>query len=144
MLWTRPAEASQPAPVGESPAIAPGSYLYEPNASLMKCGCFGAIARRYALNQLGRDSHLFVAPHRVDDFPGRQFVVDAVSTMNRRELRQALDGLTRANIATRNFPLTVAELRRRLKLADGGDVYLFATTLADAAHVLIRCHKAAV
>ncbi len=137
------AEASQPAPVGESPAIAPGSYLYEPNASLMKCGCFGAIARRYALSQLGRDSHLFVSPAPVADFPGRQFVVDAVSTMNRRELRSALDGLTRANIATRNFPLSVADLRRRLKLADGGDVYLFATTLDPAAHVLIRCHKAA-
>ena len=138
------AEASLPAPIADAPAVGPGSCLYEPNASLMKCGCFGAIARRYALTQLGRDSHLFVAPHRVDDFPGRQFVVDAVSTLNRRDLRQALDGLTRANIATRNFPLTVAELRRRLKLADGGDVYLFATTLADAAHVLIRCHKATV
>ncbi|MBQ8127304.1 MAG: SAM-dependent methyltransferase [Prevotella sp.] len=136
------AEASLSATVAKAPAVGPGSYLCEPNASLMKCGCFGAIARRYALTQLGRDSHLFVSPAPVADFPGRQFVVDAVSTMNRRELRQALDGLTRANIATRNFPLTVAELRRRLKLADGGDVYLFATTLADAAHVLIRCHKA--
>lgn len=137
------AEASQPAPIAEAPAVGPGSYLYEPNASLMKCGCFGAIARRYALTQLGRDSHLFVAPAPVADFPGRQFVVDAVSTMNRRDLRCALADVTRANIATRNFPLSVAELRRRLKLSDGGDVYLFATTLDAAGHVLIRCHKAA-
>lgn len=121
--------------------VTAGSWLYEPNASVMKAGCFGSLARRYALAGLGPNSHLFVADHRVADFPGRVFQVDAVSSMNKKELRRLLSDTARANITVRNFPLSVADLRRRLKLADGGDVFLFATTLADESHVLIRCHK---
>ena len=127
-----------------------GQLLMEPNASIMKAGCFGALSQRFRLAPLARDSHLFVpsaAPDgasggEVGAFPGRVFRIGAVTTMGKRELRHALQGIDRANIATRNFPLKADELRRRLKLRDGGDTYIFGTTLADGSHVLIVCRKA--
>ncbi|PLS29416.1 DNA methyltransferase [Bifidobacterium parmae] len=116
-------------------------YLYEPNASIMKAGCFSLLARRFAVAPVARDSHLFVSAEPAADFPGRAFEVDAVATMNKKELKRLTDGLTHANIATRNFPIPVAALRRKLKLKDGGDAYLFATTDAAGRHIVIRSHK---
>ena len=119
-------------------------YLYEPNASLMKAGCFGVISQRYGLSMLAKNSHLFVSTkdsESVDDFPGRTFRILAVSSFNKKELKRHLSGITKANIATRNFPLAVAELRKRLKLKDGGDMYIFATTLSDDSHVLVITNK---
>lgn len=118
------------------------SYLFEPNASIMKAGCFQALAAKYGVCGVGRNSHLFVSTEDVAEFPGRRFVVEAMSTMNKKELKRTLANITKANITTRNFPLSVAELRKRLKLKDGGDVYLFATTLADDSHVILVCKKA--
>lgn len=116
-------------------------YLYEPNASLMKAGCFGAISSRYGVKMLEKNSHLFISDKPVHDFPGRAFRIKAVSSFNKKELKRQLSGVTKANIATRNFPLSVAELRKRLKLKDGGDTYIFATTLSDESHVLFICEK---
>lgn len=118
-----------------------GLYLYEPNASIMKAGCFAEVAEAYGVSHLAPNSHLFVSDHVVADFPGRTFRVEAVTTMNKRELRTALAGITQANITVRNFPLTVAQLRSRLKLSEGGSTYIFATTLADKSHVLLICRK---
>lgn len=118
------------------------SYLFEPNASIMKAGCFQALAAKYGVCGVGRNSHLFVSKIDVAEFPGRRFVVEAMTTMNKKELKRTLANITKANITTRNFPLSVAELRKRLKLKDGGDVYLFATTLADDSHVILVCKKA--
>lgn len=116
-------------------------YLYSPNASIMKAGCFVELATRFSLNQLAQNSHLFVSDKLVEDFPGRIFHVDAVTTMNKHDLRHHLQGLTQANIAVRNFPLSVAELRKRLKLSEGGSTYIFATTLADGKKVLLICSR---
>ena len=116
-------------------------YLYEPNASLMKAGCFGVISSRYGVKMLAKNSHLFVSEEPVADFPGRSFRIKAVSSFNKKDLKRQLSGITKANIATRNFPLSVVELRKRLKLKDGGDTYLFATTLSDESHVLFICGK---
>lgn len=116
-------------------------YLYEPNASLMKAGCFGAISSRYGVKMLEKNSHLFISDKPVHDFPGRAFRIKAVSSFNKKELKRQLSGVTKANIATRNFPLSVAELRKRFKLKDGGDTYIFATTLSDESHVLFICEK---
>jgi thioredoxin len=102
----------------------------------------GELAAHFGVSQVAPNSHLFTSDRLVPDFPGRQFVIEAVTTMNKRELRQHLQGITQANIAVRNFPLTAADLRRRLKLADGGPTYIFATTLADNTHVLLVCRKA--
>ena len=119
----------------------PFHFLYEPNASIMKAGCFGEVAARFDVSPLSANSHLFVSPHFIEDFPGRKFQISAISSTNKRELKTTLAGLTQANITVRNFPMTVAELRRRLKLSDGGDTYIFATTLADNRHVLLICSR---
>ena len=117
-------------------------YLYEPNASLMKAGCFGVLSERYDARMLSKNSHLFVSREPVAAFPGRSFRIIAVSSFNKKELKRHLSGITKANIATRNFPLSVAELRKRLKLKDGGETYIFATTLSDDSHVLVITEKA--
>ena len=117
-------------------------YLYVPNASLMKAGCFGTLSERYGARMLSKNSHLFVSSAPVEDFPGRSFRIIAISSFNKKELKRHLSGITKANIATRNFPLSVAELRKRLKLKDGGETYIFATTLSDESHVLVITEKA--
>ena len=116
-------------------------YLYEPNASLMKAGCFGVLSDRYDARMLSKNSHLFVSQAPIEAFPGRSFRIIAVSSFNKKELKRHLSGITKANIATRNFPLSVAELRKRLKLKDGGETYIFATTLSDESHVLVITEK---
>ena len=117
-------------------------YLYEPNASLMKAGCFGVLSDRYDARMLSKNSHLFVSREPIAAFPGRSFRIIAISSFNKKELKRYLSGITKANIATRNFPLSVAELRKRLKLKDGGETYIFATTLSDESHVLVITEKA--
>ena len=116
-------------------------FVHEPNASIMKAGCFDELAAAYGVSPVSRNSHLFLSDEPVDGFPGRSFVVERVTTMNKGELRKALVGIEKANIATRNFPLTVAELRKRLKIKDGGDVYIFATTTAEGEHLLLISRK---
>ena len=117
-------------------------YLYEPNASLMKAGCFGVLSDRYDARMLSKNSHLFESQAPIEAFPGRSFRIFAISSFNKKELKRHLSGITKANIATRNFPLSVAELRKRLKLKDGGETYIFATTLSDESHVLVITEKA--
>lgn len=116
-------------------------FVHEPNASIMKAGCFDELAAAYGVSPVSRNSHLFLSDEPIEGFPGRSFVVERVTTMNKGELRKALVGIEKANIATRNFPLTVAELRKRLKIKDGGDVYIFATTTAEGEHLLLISRK---
>lgn len=117
------------------------AYLFEPNASIMKAGCFTLLEQRFNVSQLDKNSHLFVSDKDCSDFPGRRFTIEKTTSMNKRELKTALAGIDKANITVRNFPLSVAELRKRLKLKDGGNLYLFATTLADGQHQLFLCRK---
>ena len=119
----------------------PFTFLYEPNASVMKAGCFNLISHRFGITQPDANSHLFLSDKLVEGFPGRRFVIERVSTMNKRELKEALAGIDKANVAVRNFPLSVADLRKRLKLKDGGDVYIFATTDAKKGHLVMVCRK---
>ena len=123
------------------PVLEEMQYLYEPNASLMKAGCFGVLSDRYDARMLSKNSHLFVSQAPIEAFPGRSFRIIAISSFNKKELKRHLSGITKANIATRNFPLTVAELRKRLKLKDGGETYIFATTLSNESHVLMITEK---
>ena len=106
-----------------------GAVLCVPNASIMKAGVFSALSHAFGVTAVDRDSHLFIGRQALKGFPGRQFRILGITTLNKRELRQHLSGMTQANIAVRNFPLSVAELRKRLKLKDGGSYYLFATTM---------------
>lgn len=130
------------APVANSKLkIQNSKFVHEPNASIMKAGCFDELAAAYGVSPVSRNSHLFLSDEPIEGFPGRSFVVERVTTMNKGELRKALVGIEKANIATRNFPLTVAELRKRLKIKDGGDVYIFATTTAEGEHLLLISRK---
>ncbi len=118
-----------------------GAFLLVPNASIMKAGCFPELARRYGVSPISANSHLFICPHSIDDFPGRQFEITAISSMNKRELRTIFSGITQANVAVRNFPISAEQLRHRLRLRDGGNLYVFATTQEDGQHILFLCKK---
>ena len=128
--------SSQPRPLPQDMR-----YLYEPNASVMKAGCFDLIEQRFGVVQLERNSHLFVSDKEISGFPGRQFLIEKRTSMNKRELKATLADVDQANITVRNFPMSVAELRKRLKLKEGGDVYIFATTISDEGHQLLVCRK---
>lgn len=116
------------------------AYLYVPNASVMKAGCFMEIQHRYGVKQIGANSHLFLGAG-IEGFPGRKMQISSISSMNKKELKEKMRGIERANIATRNFPLTPDQLRKRLKLKDGGDTYIFATTDSNAQHILLITKK---
>ena len=119
-----------------------GCFLYEPNASVMKSGCFKEVSVNYGVSPLAPNSHLFISNTRKADFPGRQFQISAISSMNKSDIKEKMAHLHQANLTVRNFPLSVAELRKRLKISEGGSNYIFATTLADGRHVLLICQKA--
>ena len=116
-------------------------FIYEPNASIMKAGCFNQVANHYGVTPVSSDSHLFVSDKCVDELPGRTFVVDAITMMNKGELKKVLAGITQANVAVRNFPMRADELKKRLRLKDGGNTYIFGTTTASGRHIIILCHK---
>ncbi len=116
------------------------SYLYEPGASLLKAGAYRLLASRCGVRKLHPNSHLYTSEEKVD-FPGRRFRVDAVSGFGKKESKTFLSAVEKANLTVRNFPSSVVELRKKLKLKEGGDVYLFATTLCDGRRVLIKCTK---
>lgn len=127
--------------IGGKPLPEVKNYLYEPNASIMKAGCFDLVEERFGVTQVGPSSHLFVSATPVADFPGRGFAIEAIGGMNKKDIKRLLNGTKQANIAVRNFPLTAPQLRKKLKLADGGPVYLFGTTMQGCDHVLLRTSK---
>lgn len=117
------------------------NYLYEPNASLLKAGAFRSIATAYPVKKLHPNSHLYTSDTLITDFPGRIFRIVSQCSFNKKEIKENLADLKKANLTVRNFPATVAELRKRINLAEGGDTYLFASTLNNGQKILIRCEK---
>jgi len=121
------------------------AFLYEPNASIMKAGCFEAVEARYPVRQVAPNSHLFLSDVEIEDFPGRKFQILAISSMNKQDIKkyfsESLVSMKSANISIRNFPMSVDQLRKKLKLKDGGDTYIFATTTASGEHKLLICRK---
>ena len=116
----------------------PLTYLYEPNAAILKSGGFNSVARHYQLKKLAVSSHLYTSDETVD-FPGRIFRIQDVQDFSRN--CNKVMRIHKANITTRNFGMSVAELRKRFRIADGGEIYLFFTTLSDGQKVIIRCVK---
>ena len=134
--------SSHSSPLTSHPSpLTPEQFLYEPNASIMKAGCFDALAQQYPVCQVSANSHLFLSSVEIEDFPGRRFQICAISSTNKQILKETLAGVSRANITVRNFPMSVEQLRKKLHLKDGGDTYIFATTKADGAHCLYICRK---
>ena len=119
----------------------PQKYLYEPNAAVQKSGGFKSVATKFNLNALNANSKIYTSDVFVDDFCGRIFTVEKVFSFNKKELKTNLENIKKANISVRNFPLSVADLRKKLNIAEGGDIYLFATTLFDNSKVIIQCSK---
>ena len=117
-------------------------YLYEPNGVLMKAGAFRTVASHYGVEKLHPNSHLYTSNQCLREFPGRVFEVMAYGGFGKREVKEMLTSVKRANVTVRNFPDSVAELRKRFKLPEGGDDYLFATTLSKGNKVWILCRKA--
>ena len=117
------------------------SFLFEPNASILKAGLQDVFGARYGLSKLHPNSNLFVGKEPIPRVPARQFRIVDVTDFSKANLKHFLKGISHANLTIRNFPATVQELRKRLKLKEGGSDYLFATTLSDGSHVLIRCEK---
>lgn len=120
----------------------PQRYLYEPNAAILKAGAFRLSAARYGLAKLAPNSHLYTSQQHNPDFPGRAFVLEQVIKPDRGTLQSWLPAM-KANLTVRNFPQTVAELRKKLNLQEGGDVYIFATTLLNGDKRLLITRKAA-
>ncbi len=120
-----------------------GQYLYEPNASIMKAKCFKSIASSFGVNKLHPNSHLYTSDEYVPDFPGRSFCVVKTLPMDKQGIKE-LQTFRQANLSIRNFSSSVAELRKKLKLKEGGDLYIFFTTLADNHKAAIVCRKPTV
>ena len=117
-------------------------YLYEPNAAVMKSGAFKLVGDRFNLRKLHKNTHLYTSNKLLPDFPGRIFETRHLWGNSKAELKELAQHLPKANITTRNYPISVDELRKKLKIKDGGDTYLFACTLADEQKIIIECKKA--
>ena len=118
----------------------PEAYIYEPNASIMKAGLFRGIASAYCLKKLHKHTHLYTSNEFITNFPGRVFRCKGISKSDKKSLRALLNS-KKANISTRNFPLSPDELKKKLGLSDGGEDYLFACTLVDDRKVILVCEK---
>mgnify|MGYP001753248614 FL=1 len=117
------------------------TYLYEPNVSILKAGAYRSISSIYKVEKLHPNSHLYTSDNYIPDFPGRKFRIIKSGSLNKKEVKELLGTEKKSNLTVRNFPASVAELRKRLKLAEGGELYLFATTLADERKLLISCKQ---
>ena len=119
------------------------NYLYEPNPAVMKAGCFKLLTERFDVIKLHKNSNLSTSEQLISSFPGRVFEVESWATYNKKVKQTLLYDVDKASIAVRNFPLSVAELRKSLKIGDGDETYLFATTIKGEEKVIIRTKKAA-
>lgn len=112
----------------------PKTYLYEPNAAILKSGAFQDLAIHYNLSKLAENSHLYTSEELID-FPGRRFEILKIIPYNKKEMRAYAK--SKANITIRNFPETVAQIRKKWKIKDGGNDYLFFTSLETNERVVI-------
>lgn len=120
-----------------------GRYLYEPHSALMKAGCYKLLAHRFDILKLHKNSHLYTSGNLVPDFAGRVFEVEDVIPYHKKECQQLMGRVSQANLTVRNFPIAVDTLRKILKIKEGGDIYLFATTLRNEERVIIKTKKSA-
>lgn len=122
----------------------PLSYFYEPSASILKAGAFKTVAKSYEVYKLAQSSHVYTSEYLIDDFQGRKFKVEGVVPFSSKEIKNLYKTLPDANITVRNFPLKVDELRKKLKIKDGGNTYIFATTDMNKEKILVVCSRVTV
>jgi len=116
-------------------------YLYEPNSSIMKSGAFKLIAKRFNLIKLHKNTHLYTSDELISDFPGRIFEIKTVSGSTKQDFKRLNLQISKANIAVRNYPITVDEFRKKSGIRDGGDIYIFACKICDDFNAIIVCSK---
>jgi len=117
----------------------PEKYLYEPNAAVMKSGAFGLVAERFGIGKLSKHAHLYTSEDLIDNFPGRRFRIGHIIPYQKKEM-SAL-GLEKANVSVRHFPESVEAIRKKWKIADGGDTYAFFTTGRGERKMVLLCTK---
>ncbi|WP_100611703.1 THUMP-like domain-containing protein [Confluentibacter lentus] len=122
----------------ESQYSQPLTYLYEPNTAILKAGAFNTVPEKLSIFKLHKHSHLYTSESLIP-FPGRRFKIENIIPYNKKELKQLV--ITKANITTRNFPETVEQIRKKLGIKDGGDLYLFFTTDTDGNKIVLVCNK---
>ena len=117
----------------------PIAYLYEPNAAILKTGAFNSVSTQLNIPKLHKHSHLYTS-NTLIDFPGRRFKIEKSIPFNKKIF--AKEKISKANVTTRNFPISVGEIRKKLKIKDGGDIYLFFTTDLNNIKIILVCLKA--
>lgn len=123
---------------GEVELSALDTYLYEPNAAILKGGAFKSVARRFKLKKLHPNTHLYTSKELITDFPGRAFSLTKELPLNKKLKSQFPE--MKANISTRNFPLSVKQIRAKTKIQEGGQAYIFAFTDIDKKRFVL-CQK---
>lgn len=123
----------------ESTYHLPQKYLYEPNTAILKSGGFHHLSKQYLVNKLHQHSHLYTS-EKLIEFPGRAFIIEDVLSYDKKKIKHLLTQ-NKANITTRNFPKTVAQIRKELKIKDGGETYLFFTTNMNEKFQCLLCKK---
>ena len=118
-----------------------GTYLYEPNASILKAGGFNSVSNAFSVKKLHKNSHLYASDELISDFPGRVFKIQNLFSPNKKNIREFLSETKKANVAVRNFPMSVEEIRKKTGLKEGSEVYLFATTYNNEEKVWVICEK---
>jgi hypothetical protein len=117
----------------------PKTYLYEPNAAIMKSGGFGTFGSSFPVSKLHKNSHLFTSEDFIE-FPGRVFRIKECLPYQKSSMREFLKN-RKANISVRNFPEDVKTLKTKWKISDGGDHYLFFTTDVENNKIVLLCEK---
>lgn len=118
----------------------PLNFLYEPNHAILKSGGFKMITKVFNVYKLEKNSHLYTSNKQVNNFPGRQFKIIQIFNSLNKDLKQFKN--QKINISTRNFPMSVSEIRKKFKILDGGELYLFFTTNLLGSKTAILCKKA--
>lgn len=116
-----------------------GDFLYEPDATILKAGAFKLPAQRFGLKKLHPNTHLYTSDTKNPDFIGKIFKIEGVFGFSKKELRRLGDTLPCANVSVRNFPTPAEELQKRLHIKNGGENYIFGTTLHSGKHAIIYC-----
>ena len=118
------------------------TYLYEPNSSILKSGAFKMLGQVFCVDKLHVNSHLYTSDKYMEDFPGRKFKVIDIYDFSSKNSKIIAQKYTKASISSRNFPLRPDELKKKLKIKDGEEYYLFATTLYPNKKIIIITQKA--
>ena len=117
----------------------PLKYLYEPNAAILKSGGFHEVSQQLNISKLHQHSHLYTSNELID-FPGRSFIIENNIIYDKKKIKK-LVGNENANITIRNFPKSVAQIRKETKIKEGGNLFIFFTTNLENKQIVIFCKK---